>query len=162
MLFTRTILLATLVLTSGILAAQTFPDASLKTLDRREVALSDYVGNGKNTVVAVWTTTCPNCIIELDHMKDYVEKWAAEYNAEVIAVSMDQRERIRKVRPMVSGRQWPYTILLDNHRKLSKLLDFTKIPQLFVVDARGRIVRRYESYQQGREIEVDRLLASLR
>ncbi len=144
------------------LSAQNFPDANVKTLDRQEVALSDYVGQGKNTVVAVWATTCPNCIMELDHMKDYVDKWAEEYNAEVIAVSMDQYQRIRRVKPMVSGRQWPYTVLIDSQRRLGSLLNFTAIPQLFVVDGQGKIIQQYSSYQRGREKEVDRVLAKLK
>lgn len=144
------------------LNAQDFPDANVKTLDRQDVALSDYVGQGKNTVVAVWATTCPNCIMELDHMKDYVEKWSTQYNAEVIAVSMDQYQRIRRVKPMVNGRQWPYTVLIDSQRQLGSLLNFTAIPQLFVVDGKGKIIQQYSSYQRGREEEVDRVLARLK
>lgn len=151
-----------LLLCSVQLTAQQFPNANLKTLDRQEVALTDYIGQGKNTVIAVWATTCPNCIMELDHMKDYTAKWAQEYNAEVIAVSMDQYQRVRRVRPMVNGRQWPYTILIDSQRQLGKLLNFSAIPQLFVVNGEGKIIQQYSAYKRGRELDVDRLLASLK
>lgn len=144
------------------LSAQQFPDVQLKTLNRQAVALSDFVGQGKNTVVAVWATTCPNCIMELDHMTEYADKWATEYNAEIIAVSMDQYQRVRRVAPMVNGRNWPYTILIDNQRQLGQLLNFTTIPQLFVVNGQGEIVQQYSTYELGREKEVDRLLSTMR
>lgn len=144
------------------LLAQQFPDVQLNTLDRQSVQLADYIGNGKTTVVAVWATTCANCIMELDHMKGYVDKWASEYNAEVIAVSMDQYQRIRRVRPMVNSRQWPYTVFIDSQRQLGRLLNFSAIPQLFIVDGDGKILHQYSSYKVGREREVDQVLASLK
>ncbi|MEL6357513.1 MAG: TlpA disulfide reductase family protein [Bacteroidota bacterium] len=146
----------------GGLLGQQFPDVTVKTLNRQSAQLSQYVGQGKTTVVAVWSTTCANCIMELDNMKQYVEKWASEYNAEVVAVSQDQYDRVRRVRPLVSGRQWPYTVLIDDQRQLGELLNFKAIPQLFVVNGNGQIVKQYSAYRVGREEEVDQVLATLK
>lgn len=144
------------------LTAQAFPDVSVRTLDRQNVQLADYVGQGKTTIVAVWSTTCGNCIIELDHMKAYKTKWENDYQAEIIAVSMDQFQQIRKVKPMVVSRKWPYKVFIDQHRELGQLLNFKTIPQLFIVNGQGQIIKQYESYQPGREVEIDRMLASLK
>lgn len=144
------------------LAAQSFPDISVRTLDRENVQLSDYVGKGKTTIVAVWSTTCGNCIMELDHLKAYKNKWADEYQTEIIAVSMDQFQQIRKVKPMVTGRQWPYQVVIDEQRQLGQLLNFKTIPQLFVVNGEGKIIKQYSTYEPGREIEIDRVLAAMK
>ena len=160
--YRNSILSLCLFLCIGGLWGQQFPDVSLKTLNRQSTQLSEYIGQGKTTVVAVWSTTCANCIMELDNMKEYVDKWSSEYNAEVIAISQDQYDRVRRVRPMVTGRQWPYTVLIDNQRQLGQLLNFKAIPQLFVVDGQGKIIKQYSAYKVGREEEVDQMLAALR
>jgi thiol-disulfide isomerase/thioredoxin len=147
---------------SAHLSAQAFPDVSVRTLDRKYVQLADYVGQGKTTVIAVWSTTCGNCIIELDHMKAYKNKWADEYQTEIIAVSMDQFQQIRMVKPMVTGRKWPYKVFIDQQRELGQLLNFKTIPQLFVVNGEGQIIKQFSKYMPGREVEIDRMLASLK
>ena len=163
MYVTRSITFIFLLLTGiSSLAAQAFPDVSVRTLDRKYVQLADYVGQGKTTIVAVWSTTCGNCIVELDHMKAYKNKWLDEYQAEIIAVSMDQFQQIRKVKPMVTRRQWPYKVFIDQQRELGQLLNFKTIPQLFVINGQGEIVKQYSKYVPGREVEIDRMLANMK
>ena len=147
----------------GNLCGQTnFPSIDVLRLDGSSVALGDLVGQGKPTVVALWATWCQPCLAELDHMKAYFEKWTGEYEADFLAVSVDQRYQMRRIQPLLNRRFWPYTVVVDVNRQLQSLLDFDSIPQLFVLDGQGRIVATYSGFENNRPQQVDRELAQLR
>lgn len=142
-------------------AQQAFPTPELITVDRQPVALSQFVGNGKPTVVAVWATWCQPCHVELDHMKSYLQKWEGEYGAKVLAVSVDQRHMLNRIKPLVSRKGWKYDILVDTDGQLQATLGFRSIPTMYIIDGEGNIVKTFTGYKSGREAEVDQLLKQL-
>lgn len=160
----KKILMPVLLLVGGLtsLSAQkAFPTPELITVDREPAALSDFVGNGEPTVIAVWATWCQPCHVELDHMKSYLDKWEGEYGANVLAVSVDQRHMLNRIKPLVSRKGWKYDILVDTDGKLQSVLGFRSIPTMYILDGRGNIVKTFTGYKSGREAEVDILLKRL-
>jgi len=145
----------------NLMAQKTFPIPDLVTVDLETVALSDYVGNGKPTVIAIWATWCQPCHMELDHMTSYLDKWENEYGAQVLAISIDKRYMINRIKPLVSRKGWKYNVLVDPNGQLQAALGFQSIPQMFILDGTGKIVQRFSRYESGQEAKVDRTIRRL-
>jgi len=157
LLFSLTLLCFTLSLS----AQKSFPTPELVTIDNQPAALSDFVGNGKPTVVAIWATWCQPCHMELDHMKPFLSKWEDEIGARVLAISVDKRHMINRIKPLVSRKGWKYDILVDPNGQLQSVLGFRSIPQMYILDGKGKIVKSFKGYQQGREKEVEALIRKI-
>lgn len=155
------LLLATLS-TATLSAQKSFPLAQVIDLDRQPVALADYVGNGKLSVIAVWATWCQPCHIELDHLKGHLTKWEEEYEVNVLAISIDQRHQFNRIKPLVRRKGWKYNVLVDQQGALQRDLGFQSIPRIYIVDGEGQIVKDYRGYEKGREEQIDQLLRRLR
>jgi len=156
-LFSLTLLCFTL----SLFAQKSFPTPDLVTIDNQSVALSDYVGQGKPTVVAIWATWCQPCHMELDHMKPFLSKWEDEIGAQVLAISVDKRHMINRIKPLVSRKGWKYDILVDPNGQLQSVLGFSSIPQMYILNGKGKIVKSFKGYQQGREKEVEALIRKI-
>lgn len=153
--------LVMLCFSGSLMAQKIFPTPDLVTVDQERVALSEYVGNGKPTVIAVWATWCIPCHMELDHMKSYLDKWENEYGAQVLAISIDKRYMMNRIKPLVSRKGWKYNVLVDPNGKLQESLGFRSIPQMFILDGAGKIVQRFDKYESGQETKVDRTIRRL-
>lgn len=149
------------LLSFGLFAQKMFPTPELITVDRQPAALANYVGQGKPTVVAMWATWCQPCHIELDHMKKYLDKWQGEYGVNVLAVSIDQRYMVNRIKPLVSRKGWKYNILVDTDGQLQAKLGFESIPTMYILDGAGKIVRTFTRYKSGQEHKVDEILQRL-
>lgn len=153
--------LVVLCFCGSLMAQKTFPTPDLVTVDQQRVALSEYVGNGKPTVIAVWATWCLPCHMELDHMKSYLDKWENEYGAQFLAISIDQRHMMNRIKPLVGRKGWKYDILVDPYGQLQEALGFRSIPQMYILDGTGKIVQNFDRYESGQESKVDRLVRRL-
>lgn len=142
-------------------AQQLFPTTDFARLDGSTISSTDLIGQGQPTVVTVWATWCRPCQMELDHFKGFHNRWTNELGAQVIAISVDQPHHVRRIQPMVRQKNWPYEIVVDAQRNLQSLLDFTNIPQLYVLDGEGRIVASYSGYENDRAAQVDEHLVRL-
>ena len=149
------------LLSFGLSAQKMFPTPELITVDRQPVALNNFIGQGKPTVVAMWATWCQPCHVELDHMKKYLDKWEGEYGVNVLAVSIDQRYMINRIKPLVGRKGWKYNILVDTDGQLQTTLGFKSIPTMYIVDGSGKIVKTFTGYRSGQENQVDQLLRRL-
>jgi len=159
----KTLLLPLLLIcmTAGLSAQKAFPTPDLVTVSQQPASLADFVGNGNPTVIAVWATWCMPCHMELDHMKSYLDKWKNEYGARFVAVSVDQRHMMNRINPLVKRKGWKYDILVDTEGKLQGKLGFRSIPQMYILDGDGKIVKSFTGYEKGREAEVDRVIRKL-
>lgn len=153
--------LCLLMCTYSVGAQKNFPTPDLITVDQAVAPLSAYVGNGKPTVIAVWATWCQPCHVELDHLKPYLTKWEQEYGAQVLAISVDQRHMLNRIKPLVSRKGWKYNILVDMNGQLQAALGFNSIPQMYILDGTGKIIETFVGYETGRELQVDRLIKKL-
>ena len=99
--------------------------------------------------------------MELDHMKSYLSKWENEYGAQVLAISVDKRHMVPRIKPLVSRKGWKYDILIDTDGLLQAELGFRSIPQMYVLDGAGKIIKSFTGYQNGREVQVERLIKRL-
>lgn len=142
-------------------AQNTMPEVSVKDLNGASVAIKDYVDNGKITVFSFWATWCSPCKRELDAIADYYEDWQADYNMELVAVTIDNARALPKVKPMVESKGWEYDILSDVNEDLKRSLNFQTVPMTFVVDQNGKIVYTHSGYNPGDEYELEEKLKEL-
>lgn len=155
--------LAFLVLfVSAVATAQKeLPNLNLKSLDNKSVNIkSDFAEKDKVYVYVFWATWCAPCIQELDAINDVYADWKEELNVEIIAVSVDDARTGKRVKPMVNGRSWEYTVLLDTNQDLKRSLSIANPPYTIVVK-NGSIVFEQAGHAPGSETDFFQKLKTL-
>lgn len=114
------------------------PDFTLKDLSRRDVRLSDF--RGKVVLLNFWATWCPPCREEIPSMMKLNQAMAGK-PFQMLAVSLDEGGRdavdtyFKK-----SGTMLP--ALLDTDNATSKRYGTTGVPETFVLDKKGVILKK--------------------
>lgn len=139
-------------------AQQEFPSVDLKSLESETISTSSFNEQDKLYVFSFWATWCAPCIQELEAISEVYEDWKTQINVEIIAVSTDDSRTQKRVKPLVNGKGWAYTILLDTNQDLKRRLSIANIPYLVVVK-NGKIVFIQNGHTPGAE---DELLAKLK
>ncbi len=141
-------------------AQKELPNLSLKSLDNKSFNIkSDFTEKDKVYVYIFWATWCAPCIQELDAINDVYADWKNDLNMEIIAVSIDDARTGKRVKPMVNGRSWEYTILLDTNQDLKRSLSIANPPYTIVVK-NGKIVSEQAGHAPGSENEFFQKLKS--
>lgn len=149
------VIAASLLMMSFISGVDTFPDATIQTLDGEEVQIHDYIGKGNPVIISFWASWCSPCKKELDAISEVYESWQKDYGVELLAITNDNHRGIKKVPAMVEKKGWPFTVLADPDQGLMKALDFQTIPQTFLVNGDGEIVYDHNGYHPGDEDELE-------
>jgi cytochrome c biogenesis protein CcmG, thiol:disulfide interchange protein DsbE len=143
-------------------AQKQIPAAILKTLDGKTVNMSDYMGKGTPTIVSFWATWCAPCKRELDGYSKVYETWQKKYGVTLIAVSVDKKEAIAKVKPMVEQKGWKYTVLTDNDGTLQNALKLQSVPQTYILDKKGKIIHSQTGYAPGDEVAMEKIIKAIK
>ena len=141
--------------------SRTLPEVYVKTLDGQRVNIQNYGNNDKITVMSFWATWCAPCKRELDALMEFYPDWQESYNAEILAITIDNARALAKVKPLVVHKGWPYEILSDPNQELQQALNFQAIPQTFVLNREGEIVYEHTGYKPGDEYDLDDLIKEL-
>lgn len=137
------------------------PDLSLSTLDGKKVSLkNDFAEKDKLYVFSFWASWCGPCINELDEMNEVQAEWKKTINFEVIAVATDDSRTQKRVKPLVSGKDWEYSILLDTNQDFKRALSIVNIPYTIVVK-NNKIVHIQNGYVPGNEVDLFEKLKTL-
>ena len=157
------ILLATFLffISFSLFAQQSLPDVKIKTLEGKSVNIQDYATNEKITVLSFWASWCIPCQNELDAIADLYPDWQADYDMELVAITIDTRRALAKVKPILSQKGWEFIFLSDEKGELKQQLNFQLIPQTFVLNQKGEIVYSHSGYTAGDELELEEVLKDL-
>ena len=137
------------------------PDLNLSTLDGKKVSLkNDFSEKDKLYIFSFWASWCAPCINELDEMNEVQAEWKKTINFEVIAVATDDTRTQKRVKPLVSGKEWEYTILLDTNQDFKRALSIVNIPYTIVVK-NNKIVHIQNGYVPGNELDLFEKLKTL-
>ncbi len=137
------------------------PDLNLSTLDGKKVSLkNDFAEKDKLYVFSFWASWCGPCINELDEMNEVQAEWKKTINFEVIAVATDDSRTQKRVKPLVNGKEWDYTILLDTNQDFKRALSIVNIPYTIVVK-NNKIVHIQNGYVPGSEVDLYEKLKTL-
>lgn len=121
---------------------------------------NDFSEKDKLYVFAFWATWCAPCLNELDAINEYYTAWSTELNMELVAVSIDDTRTQKRVKPLLNGKNWTYTILLDTNQDLKRALAIANVPYTIVVKNQ-KIVYVHNGYSQGAEMELYNKLKEL-
>ncbi|PZR20495.1 MAG: thiol:disulfide interchange protein [Flavobacterium psychrophilum] len=150
-----------LFLTVSAYAQKEMPSVTLKSLDNKSLSVkNDFAEKDKLYVFCFWATWCAPCINELDAINENYAEWSKELNMEVIAVSIDDTRTQKRVKPLLNGKKWPYTVLLDTNQDLKRALGVANPPYTVVVKNK-KIVYIHNGYSQGAEKELYNQLKQL-
>jgi peroxiredoxin len=129
------------------------PNMTLKNLDGTDVNIQDISKNDQVVIISLWATWCVPCINELDAISEVWDKWQKETNVKLYAISVDDARSVRRVRPMINGKNWDYEFLLDTNNDLRRVLGAATVPLTMVVK-NNQILYRHSGYTPGAEDEL--------
>ncbi|NUM42200.1 MAG: TlpA family protein disulfide reductase [Leptospiraceae bacterium] len=142
-------------------AQKQMPNVVLKSNDNKSFNVkNDFNEKDKLYVFTFWATWCAPCLNELDAIKENYSEWTKEVNMEVVAVSIDDTRTQKRVKPLLNGKNWPYTVLLDTNQDLKRALSIANVPYTVVVKNQ-KIVYVHNGYSQGAEKELFNKLKQL-
>jgi thiol-disulfide isomerase/thioredoxin len=134
-------------------AQNDLPNVDLTSIDGKSVVLKAATQKEGITIISLWATWCVPCIKELDAINDVYEEWQEETNVKLIAVSVDDSRTVKRVKSMVNGKDWDYTVLLDINNDLKRALNASSIPLTILVKD-NKIVYEHSGYSPGAELEL--------
>lgn len=137
------------------------PSVTIANLQGKPINIQDYVTPGKITILSFWATWCSPCKRELDAVSELYPTWKADYNTQLIAISIDNSRAVSQVKPLIEEKGWEFDVLVDSKQELQQALNFQAIPQTFVVDTQGNIVYQHEGYTPGDEYELEKFVKKL-
>ena len=142
----------------GDKTAKTLPaNVQLKDLTGKAVGSEELGKSGKITVVSFWATWCIPCINELSTINDKLEDWRKKTPFEFYAIAEDDSRTIKRVQPLVNGKNWDFTVLLDKNQDLKRELNLMNIPYTIIVK-NGKIIYRHAGYVIGDEEELYKII----
>jgi thiol-disulfide isomerase/thioredoxin len=145
----------------NLFAQKQLPDLNLPSLEGKSVSLkNDFNEKDKLYIFSFWATWCVPCINELEEMNDVQEQWKKELSIEIIAVSTDDSRTQKRVKPLVTGKEWSYKVLYDTNQDFKRALSIVNIPYTIVVK-NSEIVHIQNGYVPGSETELYKKLKTL-
>ena len=134
----------------NLTAQDLVPNTEIKTLDGEITSLEEISENNDLIVVSLWATWCVPCKNELDAINEVYIDWQDETNVQLYAISVDDSRTVSRVKPMVNGKAWDFTILLDTNNELKRELGASTVPLTLIIK-NGKIVYRHSGYTPGSE-----------
>ncbi len=127
------------------------PDFTLKTLDGKDVKLSDF--RGKAVLLNFWATYCQPCKIEMPWFGELQKQYAGQ-GLQVLGVAMDDAspDEIRKFAKELGA---DYPILIGKESVGDQYGGLQFLPTTFYIDRQGKIVDRVFGLVGHKEIEED-------
>lgn len=141
------------IVSFNITAQENLPSSEIKTLDGDTTTLQEISKENDLIVVSLWATWCVPCKKELDAINDVYIDWQDETNVKVYAISVDDSRTVNRVKPLVNGKAWDFTILLDTNNDLKRELGASTVPLTLIIK-NGKIVHRHSGYTPGSEDDL--------
>ncbi len=136
------VLLATAAVftSAALLSKPPAPDVTLVNLDGERVRLADL--RGQVVLVNFWATTCVVCVKEMPRMAETYRRFADRgFRTYAVAMPYDRPDWVLEYR---ARNPLPFPIALDVQGEIARAFDDTRVtPTTFLIDAQGRVVKRY-------------------
>lgn len=96
------------------------PDVRLKDVEGKEHHVNEYIGQGKWTVVAVWSADCPICRRDIYHMAFFFDEHRKK-NATVLGLSVDGYANRAKAKGFIEDQSLSFPNLIGAPEDASRL-----------------------------------------
>jgi peroxiredoxin len=114
------------------------PDFTSTGPDGRPVGLAGY--RGKVVLLNIWATWCPPCVDEMPSLEKLYREFKGESFA-LLAVSIDS-EGIAAVAPFMTKHGLTFPALIDSQALIQTTYEITGVPETFIIDKKGILVRK--------------------
>ena len=141
-----------ILFTISSLSQNIVPNTKIKNLESEFIYTNEVLNQSNFYIVSFWATWCIPCINELDAIVDIYDDLEKD-NIKVIAISTDDSRTKKRVRPMISGKDWNFKILLDENHDLKRALNIVGIPHTIITKG-TKIIYRRVGYSPGEEVEL--------
>ncbi len=125
------------------------PEFDLPNLAGKTVSLTSF--RGKPVLVNFWATWCDTCRVEMPDLEALFRRSGGRFS--VIGLSMDENADMA-VPPFVKKHRLTFPMLIAD-RKASTAYAVRGLPAAFLIDAEGRIARRWVGPLDVRAVEND-------
>ena len=142
------------------LSQNELPTADLTTIEGKKISLQEAATSDNVVIVSLWATWCVPCLKELDAISEVWDEWQDETNVELLAISIDDSRTVKRVKPLINGKGWDYTILLDTNNDLKRALGASTVPLTLLVK-NNKIIFRHSGYSPGYESELLKKLKNI-
>ena len=112
--------LVILLLLAPLLAVAAGPDVVLKGFDGKDHNVNEYVGQGKWTIVAVWSKDCPICRRDIYQMAFFYDAHRKK-DATVLGLSIDGYANRAKAQGFIDDQALNFPNLIGNSDDPSRL-----------------------------------------
>ena len=153
------IMLAVALAVPAVQAA--LPSTQLKTLKGKVVDTATLNNDGKPMIIAFFAGWCKPCLRELNAINEYYDDWREETGVKLIAISIDEADKITNVRKTVNSNNWDYEVLLDPNSDFKRALGIQNIPHMLIIDGQGKIVENRSGYTDGSENHIIKKLREI-
>ena len=130
------------------------PNITLKNLDGESVNIADLNNNGKPFIIAFWATWCSPGTKQFNAWSEVYDEWVEETGVKIFIVSIDNERSSNKVGPMVTGRGWPFEVILDPKLEFNNAMNVSNTPHYFLFNGEGKIVFNKVGYIDEDEEEL--------
>jgi hypothetical protein len=156
------LLMVSLILPVLTLAAG--PDVPLKDLEGKNHNVSEYIGQGKWTIVVIWSADCPICRSDIYHMTFFQDEHHKK-DATVLGVSIDGYANRDKAQSFINDQSLNFPNLIgdsDDPGRISNTM-FIGTPTYYFFSPEGDFMtQRIGSVTQQQAEEVIRNLEKAR
>ena len=114
----RWLILALWIIPALVMAAA--PDIRLKDIEGKAHSVNEYIGQGKWTVVTVWSADCPICRRDIYHMTFFHDEHR-KTDATVLGLSIDGYDNRAKARGFIDDQSLNFPNLIGEPEDASRL-----------------------------------------
>jgi peroxiredoxin len=118
------------------------PDFSITTDNGRAITAASF--GGKLLVLNFWATWCPPCVEEIPSLNEFQNHFA-KAGVVVLGVSVDSDEKI--YRDFLARARVSFLTARDPDKKISADYGTFKYPESYIIDGKGKVLRKIISNQ---------------
>jgi len=145
----------------SIFTYKKLPSVKLKTVKGLPFTSDSITNNGKPIIISFWATWCKPCVRELTTIADVYDDWVTETGVKLYAISVDDSRSMTLVGPMVNGKGWDFSVLLDPNSDFKRAMNVGPIPHTFLLNGKGEVVFQHTSFAEGDELNLIEMVRKL-
>ena len=123
-----------------VLVGDSAPDFSITADNGRTITPSNF--GGKLLILNFWATWCQPCVEEIPSLNEFQRKFASS-GVVVLGVSVDKDEKV--YRDFLTRARVSFLTARDPDHKINAEYGTLKFPETYIIDARGKVLRKIVS-----------------
>src|SRR5215831_6292410 len=120
-----------------VVVGDSAPDFSITADNGRTITTSNF--GGKLLVLNFWATWCPPCIDELPSLNEFQRRFAGS-GVVVLGISIDKDGKA--YRDFLARARLSFLTARDPENKINVDYGTLKVPETYIIDTRGKVLRK--------------------